>query len=70
MIRPEITEETFNKVKILSGKTNCSFEEALKLVLNDYELWRSGRYIRTKQTGPNFKATTGFSKIVGLNKKC
>lgn len=38
MIRPEISEEIVNKVKILSGNTLSTFQESLEILISKYEL--------------------------------
>jgi len=37
MIRPEVSEETVNKVKILSGSTLGSFQDSLEILIGKYE---------------------------------
>ena len=44
MIRPEISEDTVNKVKILSGNTVGSFQDSLEILISKYE-----RFVREKK---------------------
>lgn len=37
MIRPEVSEETVNKVKMLSGNTLGSFQDSLDILISKYE---------------------------------
>jgi len=37
MIRPEVSEETVNKVKILSGNVLGSFQDSLEILISKYE---------------------------------
>ena len=37
MIRPEISEDLVNEVRILSKNTMGSFEDSLRLVIEDYK---------------------------------
>lgn len=37
MIRPEVTEELVNKVKLLSGSVTGSFQDSLELLVSNYE---------------------------------
>ena len=66
MIRPEITEETFIRVKIMSGKINCSFEEALKVLLDKYNEKVCGAKMIPKS---NFTGNNKETRIVGLSRK-
>lgn len=43
MIRPEVSEETVNKVKILSGSTLGSFQDSLEILINKYEKLSRGK---------------------------
>ncbi len=43
MIRPEISKELINKVKLLSGSATGSFQDSLELLVSKYEKLTRGK---------------------------